>query len=182
MRDKRENKLVKLGRGARSLLPHQQIHTTISLSYFADTETPSRWEKLMIKDSMLPTSMQTPGQLETMPFSTFLTTHPSGKCPGAGHILFEQLLWNFSLSSARWDAWFWEQEPTVALFAWQRNKAILFYFTQNSVSEIEFGTGGQRSWAISIILVWALSTLGPSVFLGWEVLSACSAISFLLSL
>ena len=92
MRDKRENKLVKLGRGARSLLPHQQIHTTISLSYFADTETPSRWEKLMIKDSMLPTSMQTPGQLETMPFSTFLTTHPSGKCPGAGHILFEQLL------------------------------------------------------------------------------------------
>ena len=28
------------------LFPHQWIHTTISLSYSADTETPSRWEKL----------------------------------------------------------------------------------------------------------------------------------------
>ena len=41
---------------------------------------------------MLPTSTQTPGQLETMMFSTFLTTNPPGECPGAGHILFEQLL------------------------------------------------------------------------------------------
>ena len=60
MRDKRENKLVKLSLGARSLLPHQQIHTTISLSYFADTETPSRWEKLTINDGMLPPNTQTP--------------------------------------------------------------------------------------------------------------------------
>ena len=30
--------------------------------------------------------------------------------------------------------------PAVAPFAWQSNKAILFYFTQNSVSEIGFGT------------------------------------------
>ena len=29
-------------------------------------------------------------------------------------------------------------------FAWQRNKAILFYFNQNSVSEIRFSTGAQR--------------------------------------
>ena len=29
-------------------------------------------------------------------------------------------------------------------FAWQNNKAILFYFTQNSVSEIRLGTGAQR--------------------------------------
>ena len=28
------------------LFPHQQIHTTMSLSCFADTETPCRWEKL----------------------------------------------------------------------------------------------------------------------------------------
>ena len=64
MRDKRENKLVKLSLGARSLLPHQQIHTTISLSYFADTETPSRWEKLMINNDILSTSMWTPDQLD----------------------------------------------------------------------------------------------------------------------
>ena len=35
-------------------------------------------------------------------------------------------------------------------FAWQSTKAILFYFTENSVSEIWFGTSVQRSWAISI--------------------------------
>ena len=28
------------------LFPHQQIYTTTSLSYFTDTETLSRWEKL----------------------------------------------------------------------------------------------------------------------------------------
>ena len=35
--------------------------------------------------------------------------------------------------------------PIVSLFAWQKNKAILFYFTQNSFSKIEFGTGAQMS-------------------------------------
>ena len=44
--------------------PHQCIHTIIFLSYFEDTETPSRWEKLMINDGMLLTSMQTPEQLD----------------------------------------------------------------------------------------------------------------------
>ena len=36
------------------------------------------------------------------------------------------------------------QELSVSPFAWQSNKAILFYFTQNSVSEIRFSTGVQR--------------------------------------
>ena len=48
----------------RLLEPHQQIYSTISLSHSADTETPPRWEKLMINSSMLPTSMQTPDQLD----------------------------------------------------------------------------------------------------------------------
>ena len=39
------------------LFPHQGIHTTISLSYFADNETPSRWEKLTINNGLLPISM-----------------------------------------------------------------------------------------------------------------------------
>ena len=38
----------------------------------------------------------------------------------------------------------------MAPFAWQSNKAILFYFTQNSVSEIQFCTGVQRSCAFGI--------------------------------
>ena len=55
---------VKKSLEARSCFPNrkQQIHITISLSYFADTETPSRWEKLMISNGLLSTSMQTPGR------------------------------------------------------------------------------------------------------------------------
>ena len=45
------------------VLPHQQLHTIISLSYFTDTEIPSRWEKLVINDDTLTTRMQTPDQL-----------------------------------------------------------------------------------------------------------------------
>ena len=40
----------------RVLFPHR-THTAVSLSCFADTEIPSRWEKLMINDGVLPTSM-----------------------------------------------------------------------------------------------------------------------------
>ena len=38
------------------LVPHQGIHTTISLSCCAVTETPTRWEKLTVNDGVLPTS------------------------------------------------------------------------------------------------------------------------------
>ena len=41
----------------RILFPHQWIHTKISLSYFSGTETPSRWEKLMI-NYVLPMNFQ----------------------------------------------------------------------------------------------------------------------------
>ena len=79
---------VKKSLEARSCFPRkQQIHITISLSYFADTETPSRWEKLMIKHSTLPTSMQTPGHwtrrlmtLKADDGGADLTTNPSA-CP-----------------------------------------------------------------------------------------------------
>ena len=39
-------------------------HTTVSLTYSADTETTSRWEKVVINDGMLPTGIQTPDQLD----------------------------------------------------------------------------------------------------------------------
>ena len=63
--------------------PHHGIHITISLRYFVDTETPSRWEKLMIKKVCCPQAcrpqtswtwrlmMQTP---------TYLTTNHSEEC------------------------------------------------------------------------------------------------------
>ena len=72
--------------------PHQWIYTTISLSYFADIEAASRWEKLTINDSMLPTSLETSGQLDLKVDSIYLTTKPSEEHPWADHILFEQLL------------------------------------------------------------------------------------------
>ena len=53
-----QGQTVKSSLWARSCFPINGY--VISLSYFADTETPSRWEKLMINDVMLPTSMWTP--------------------------------------------------------------------------------------------------------------------------
>ena len=56
-----------LGKGGRNsqeqpwskvLFPHQGIHTIISLSYFADTETPSSWGKLTISIGMLLTGLE----------------------------------------------------------------------------------------------------------------------------
>ena len=38
-------------------------------------------------------------------------------------------------------------------FAWQSNKANLFYVTQNSDSEVWFGAGVQRSWAFGINII-----------------------------
>ena len=39
------------------VLASHQEYMTISLSYFAGTETPSRWENLMINNDMLTTSI-----------------------------------------------------------------------------------------------------------------------------
>ena len=54
-------------------------------------------------------------------------------------------------SSPSWDTWFWEHEPTVSPFAWQRNKAILFHFTG-----IWFGTDEHRRWALGISFIRSL--------------------------
>ena len=135
--------------------PHQCIHTIIFLSYFEDTETPSRWEKLMINDGMLLTSMQTPEQLDLkVEWCGLLLTSPPTHQKNVHELItpFEQLLENFSLSSPSWDTWFWRHEPAVSPFAWWSNTAIFFYFIQNSVSEIRFSTGVQRNWAFGISL------------------------------
>ena len=79
--------------------PHQCIHTIIFLSYFEDTETLSRWEKLMTKDGMLLTSMQTPEQLDLkVEWCGLLLTSPPTHQKNVHKLitLFEQLLENFS--------------------------------------------------------------------------------------
>ena len=50
-----------------------------------------------------------------------------------------ELITSYSLNSVHppgWDTQFWRHYLAVAFFAWQSNKAILFYFIQKSVSEI----------------------------------------------
>ena len=48
---------------------------------------------------------------------------------------------------------FWGHKSTVSSTAWQSDEAILFYLTQNSISEIWFGTGVQyRGQVFSISL------------------------------
>ena len=57
-----QGQTVKSSLWARSCFPINGY--IISLSYFADTETPSRRENLMINNDMLTTSMLTPDQLD----------------------------------------------------------------------------------------------------------------------
>ena len=52
---------------------------------------------------------------------------------------------------------FLRHKPFVFPFAWQINKAILFYFTQSSVSEIRFGTGAEAEFLASFTMVWLSS-------------------------
>ena len=76
------------------LVSHQGIHT-ISLNCFADTETPTRWEKLKVNDSRLPTSTETPEgwkQKVEDADSHLSHTNQSEECPQADHALFEPLL------------------------------------------------------------------------------------------
>ena len=57
----KRNNSAALGQGPSS--PSRDTHK-ISLSCFVDTETPTRWEKLSVKDGVLPTSTETPDRLE----------------------------------------------------------------------------------------------------------------------
>ena len=47
-----------------SLVPLQGIHIAVFLRCFANTETPTRWEKLNVNDGRLPLSMETLEGLE----------------------------------------------------------------------------------------------------------------------
>ena len=61
---------------------------------------------------------------------------------------------------------FWGHEPAVSPFAWQNNKAILFFFTQNSVSEIQSGTSAQMpsfQHECSIVLLYHIFFIHSSV-------------------
>ena len=51
---------------------------------------------------------------------------------------------------------FSRQEPAVSPIAWQSNKAILFYFAQNSVSKIQFSTSTQEAEILASYRLWGI--------------------------
>ena len=57
---------------------------------------------------------------------------------------------NSSPNTTGWDTVFWGQELAVSPFAWQRNKAIFFYFTQSSISKT-YSAPVHTGWVFSII-------------------------------
>ena len=131
------------------LFSHQWIHTKISSSYSADTEAPSRWKEFMINGGMLPTSMKTPDQLDVKADSRLLHHQPVRRMS----MDLPHPLWTTTIKLPilpKWGHMVWGHSPTVFPFAWKSNKAILFYFTQNSVSKFWFTTNVPRSWAFSI--------------------------------
>ena len=52
-------------------------------------------------------------------------------------------------------------------FAWQDEEAILFYFTPNSVSEIEFGVGAQIPIQLHLLLSSMSILTEESCFTKW---------------
>ena len=77
----------------RVLVPPQGIHKTIYLSCFADTETPTRWEKLKFAAHKHVGPRMVRTRRLTMMTPTYLTTNQSEECPRADHtLLFEPLL------------------------------------------------------------------------------------------
>ena len=59
---KRQSRETVMQSWGKVLVPHQWIHTTISQSCFAGTETSSMCEELMIDDARVSISIQTPHQ------------------------------------------------------------------------------------------------------------------------
>lgn len=75
-----QGETVQSSLGANSYFPINRYRwQTISLSHSAETETPSRWEKLVINDGMLPTSNADPRPVgpEGWPYGLLLISLPT---------------------------------------------------------------------------------------------------------
>ena len=123
---------------------------------------PLRREKSVVNDSMQPTRASTSDRLDPkvddadsrlahhQPIRRMSTSwlHPVWSITIKLLTIFSKLGRTFS-----------RQESTVFPFAWQGYKVILFYFTQNPISEIRFSTGAQSSWVFSITVTQGTQTL-----------------------
>ena len=99
----REQQTGKSSLGARSCFPIKGYTWLYLWAIFSDTETPSRWEKLMIKDGMLPTLLvaQT---VKNPPASAGDT----GSIPGSGRPLEKGMATHSSIPALRTS---WTEEP-----------------------------------------------------------------------
>ena len=135
------------------LFPHQWIHTTVSLRYFAETEAPSRWENLTFKDGMLlPTSMQTPDQLDLRVDG--VDSHlPQYQPIRRMSMNWSRPLWTIIIKLLtvfhKLGHVVFRASAHCGPLSLANTKTTLFYFTQNSDSKIWLGTRVQRSWAFS---------------------------------
>lgn len=132
------------------LVPNESKLITISLSYFEDTETPLRWEQWGINNGVLPTSRQTPGQMDLNVDGADSYWPHHQPLERADSSLFEQLLWN---SHYCFLAGTWDFECITPLWPPLPGKAINLSFSTSPktlVSEIGFGTSEWRSWAFGI--------------------------------
>ena len=157
---------VKKSLEARSCFPNrkQQIHITISLSYFADTETPSRWEKLMISNGLLPTSMQTPGRKGW--WCRLLLISPTTKQKNVHQLITPSFNNYYKTSHYLLQVGTCGFDSISPLSPPLPGKVIKLAFStslKTLVSEIQFSPMVQRRWAFSIrsdIVGW----YGSSVF------------------
>ena len=131
------------------LFPHQWIHTTVSLRYFAETEAPSRWETLTFKRGrLLPTSMQTPDQLDLrvdgvdshLPHCQPIRRMSMSWSRPLWTIIIKLLTVFHKLGHVVFRA-----SAHCGPLSLANTKTTLFYFTQNSDSKIWLGTRVQRS-------------------------------------
>ena len=120
------------------------------------------------------------GTIRSMALSPIcLTTKQSKECPWADHSLFENILTHYSKTShypLQVGTYSFEGisplYPRPLHFSWQSNKAILFHFTQTSVSEIWFGVRIQRLDSASLS-----GLCSPHLCIAS---SSCSTISFII--
>ena len=98
-------------------------------------------------DSVLSASTQNPGWLELEGWWCWLSltsTPPIRRLPTSWSCALWTIAINLLTKYFQVGTNSFEGMSLLFPFAWKSNKAVLFYLTQNSASEIKFGTGAQR--------------------------------------
>ena len=120
----------------------QRIHITISLSCFADSEAPTRREKLIVCRPQAKASKQTLDRLEPEGWWCWLPiTSPPTNQKNFRKLTTPSLNHSYKTPHNPLQGGTHSLEgisPPWPPFAWQSNKAVLSYFTQNSVSDFRY--------------------------------------------